>query len=192
MKNALEKIPKGLRQQLDDKTLQLRNNCAALYALLEERAAPVKVQRIQDELGIGPAQYQAACRFLLENTEEFYATQDGIVLKKHASEDQRYWHLAWSLGIFQVSGRHLKLDQDLLKRAPDDVRKLVEEGRLKEPRRLLELQEEAQKARSTLALVLQMYREVENILRAASRKQVKSKDWKDGLKKIKKELRKNE
>lgn len=190
MEKAIKKVPKGLLQQLEGQALQLTSDCAAIYALLDERAAPVKAKDIQATLGIGPESYRTACRALLNTTAELYVTQEGAVLKKYASEDHRYWHLAWSLGIFQVSGQHLTMDEDLLKRAPRAIKKLIDEGKLSDAARLQSLSKEAQQAKVVLLEVVEMYREIGKLLTAASRKQIKSKEWKSGLKKIKKELEK--
>ena len=188
MKDALKKIPNKLLLQLDAQALQLKRDCAAIYAFLDERAAPVKAKEIQTTLSIGAESYRIACRALLATTAELYVTQEGAVLKKYASEDHRYWHLAWSLGIFQVSGQHLTMDEDLLKRAPRDIKKLIDEGKLSDAVRLQSLSQEALQAKAVLLQVAGMYREIEKLLTAASRKQIASKDWKRGLKKIKKEL----
>ena len=187
-KDALTKVPKSLLQQLDNHAMQIKDNSAAIYLLLEERAAPVKVKEIQEVLGLGPSSYQSACRALLETTAELYVTQDGIVLKKYATKDQQYWHLAWSLGLFEISGQHLTMDEKLVKSAPQAIQKLLTEGKLKDARRIGELLNKAKQTRVVLANVMNMYREIEDILNAASRKQIKSKDWKKGLKQIKKEL----
>ena len=187
-KDALTKVPKSLLQQLDNHAMQIRSNSAAIYLLLNERVGPVKVKEIQEVLGLGPASYQSACRALLETTAELYVTQDGIVLKKYATDDQQYWHLAWSLGLFEISGQHLTMDEELLKTAPQAIQKLLDEGKITDARRIGELSDKAKQAKVVLLKVVNMYREIENVLNAASRKQIKSKDWKKSLKQIKKGL----
>lgn len=183
--NQLNRMPRGVRQQLARRPRQVQENCAAVYALLDDRQGPVTVEKIRKELNLTPGSFKKAIQELLKTTSGLYVTQNGYVLQQHATEDERYWHIGWSLGLFQVAGEHLVLDTDLLKLTPRAITKLVREGKLRDPGRLQQLQMKARERQAVLQKVVHMYREVDRILGSATRKPIKSKDWKKGLKQVK-------
>src|SRR5437867_4158168 len=128
-----QNIPAALLDEIGNAALRIQRNAFAVYDLLDRRKGPVKVEQIQVELGISQDEYRNVRQLLSGTSAELYVTQAGIVLKKHLSSDeQRYWHLSWSLGLFRESGEQLVLDEDLLERAPDAVLKLVAEHKIRE------------------------------------------------------------
>ena len=189
--NALEKVSNKLQRELTGSSMQTANNAAAIYDLLDRTKAPVKARQIQAELRLTSYAYRNACR-LLESAPsvELYFTQDGVVLKKYlASDEQRYWHLAWSLGLFEISGSQLVLDKDLLKEVPAALKKLREEGKLTQESRLNGLRSRTRQAIGVLVEVLDMYNQVNRALEVAALPDITGKDWTQTLGKIKKELK---
>lgn len=186
---ALQKLPSALQKQITGASLRIQNNAAAMYDLLDRKACPVKVEQIQKELGIGPEEYRSARQLLTGTDAEVYVTQEGIVLKKHLStEAQRYWHLAWSLGLFEASGEQLVLDEDLLQQVPNALLKLLAHGKFREHSRLTAIQSRARKAIGTLVKVVSMYRQVDRAIGVALLPKVSGKEWKEALGEIKKQL----
>ncbi len=187
--NALQKIPSDLQKEITGASLRIQNNAAAIYDLLDRKACPVKVEEIQKQLLIGPEEYRSARQLLEGTSAQVYVTQDGIVLKKYlTTEDQRYWHLAWSLGLFQASGEQLVLDEDLLQKVPDALLKLLDEGKMREHDRLTALRTRTQRAIGTLLKVMNMYKEVGKAIDVALLPKVSEKDWKKALIEIRKRL----
>jgi hypothetical protein len=187
---ALEKVPLALQKELAGFAVQTQNNAAAIFDLLDRKAGPVKAKAVQEELGLTPYAYRNACRLLAETSVELYYTQEGVVLKRYLStDDERYWHLAWSLGMFEVSGKQLTLDRDLLKRVPAAILKLIGDGRLTQASRVDALRTRSKQAIAVLMDVLDMYQEVNRALEVAALPEVTGKDWKQTLGKIKKELK---
>jgi hypothetical protein len=183
-------VPVKLQKELAGFALQIQNNAAAIFDLLEKTGGPVKAKQIQTEIGLNPTSYRNACRLLEKTSVGLYFTQDGVVLKKHiSSDDQRYWHLAWSLGLFEVSGSQLTLDRDLLQQVPEALRKLREEGKLTQESRLNALRARTKQAIGVLADVLDMYHEVNRALEVVALPEITGKDWKKTLGKIKKEIK---
>lgn len=190
MTNALQKIPITLQKELTGHSLRIQNNAAAIYDLLDRSGSAVKVDAIQKELGIGPEEYRSARKLLMATSVGLYVTQDGIILKKYlSSEEQRYWHLAWSLGLFEVSGKQLTLDRDLLQKVPDALIKLLNEGKLTQHNRLSALRTRTGKAIGILMEVVNMYRQVDRALGLALLPAVSGKDWKKTLGEINKQLK---
>ncbi len=187
---AIQKVPTALLQELAGAAVQVQRNAGAIYALLDRKACPVKVADIQKELGIGPGEYKSARQLLQGTSAEVYITQDGLVLKKYLSTDeQRYWHLAWSLGLLEVSGEQLVMDEDLLQKVPAALAMLIKDGKLRQHDRLSRLRTKAQKTIGTLAKVVNMYRQVDRALGIALLPKVTGKDWDDALGEIKKQLK---
>jgi hypothetical protein len=187
---ALQKIPKALQTEITGASLRTSANAAALYELLDSRRGPVKVKDVMAQLGIGLTEYRAARQLLTGTSAEVYVTQEGVVLKKHLTEDeQRHWHLAWSLGLFEASGEQLVLDEDLLEQVPVALVKLLTEGKLREHNRLNALRTKAQKTIGTLLKVVDMYRQVDKALGVALLPKVSGKDWKGAMKEVKAQLR---
>jgi hypothetical protein len=187
---ALEKIPVELQRQLAEASMKVRDDAAAIYGLLDKAGAPVKVEQIQKELNITPYAYRNACRLLRTTAAEVYPTQEGVVLKKYVTEDEkRYWHLAWSLGLFELSGHDLTLDRDLLKRVPEALEKLREEGKLKQENTLNHLRRRTRESVAILVDVLDMYREVNRMLEVSALPEITGSDWKRTFAKIKKEVK---
>ncbi|HSE17690.1 MAG TPA: hypothetical protein VLB46_11610 [Pyrinomonadaceae bacterium] len=187
---ALEKIPRGLQKELAGHSLKTQNNAAAIFDLLDRKAGPVKAKAVQEELDLTPYAYRNACRLLAETSVDLYYTQEGVVLKKYLSADEeRYWHLAWSLGSFEVSGKQLTLDRDLLKRVPAAIEKLIVDKKLTQASRLEALRTRSKQAIAILMDVLDMYQEVNRALEVAALPEVTGKNWKPTLAKIKSELK---
>jgi hypothetical protein len=186
---AIEKVPVKLQKELAGFALQIQNNAAAIFDLLDRNKGPVKAKAIQAELLLTASAYRNACRLLEKTSVGLYFTQDGLVLKEYiSSDDQRYWHLAWSLGLFEISGTQLILDRDLLKQVPAALKKLRDEGKLTQENRLDALRSRTRQAIGVLVEVLDMYNEVNRALEVASLPEVTGKDWKKTLGKVKKEL----
>lgn len=186
---ALQKVPVALQAEIAGAALRIQNNAAAIYDLLDQKAGPVKVEEVQRQLGIGPGEYRSAMQLLSGTKAEIYVTQDGICLKKFVStEDQRLWHLSWSLGLVQSAGEQLVLDEDLLKKVPSALMTLLAEGKLREHGRLMALRTKTQKVLGTLLKVANMYRQVGAAIEIALLPKVSEKDWKKQLAEIRKFL----
>jgi|ERR1051326_8351005 hypothetical protein len=186
---ALDKVPGKLQKELAGAAAEIQNNAAAIFDVLDRNRGPVKAKAIQTELSLTPTAYRNACRLLEKTSVGLYFTQDGLVLKEYISSDeQRYWHLAWSLGLFEVSGSQLILDKDLLEQVPDALKKLRDDGKLTQENRLNALRSRTRQAIGVLVEVLDMYNEVNRALEVASLPEVTGKDWKKTLGKVKKEL----
>ncbi len=169
--------PKSLTQQLqlNRHAQHLRRHVASLVGLLDSEGGPIPASEIQTRLQISPRTYQETCRSLLRNQEagiELYVTQEGVVLKRDATDEQRWWHLAWSVGLFQVAGQHLALDEDLIRRAPQAVERLIDEGRLDDARRVQNLIRRAREARLVAQTTANMYSRIERILREHVRQEL--------------------
>ena len=186
---ALQKIPSALQNEITGASLRIQNNAAAIYDLLDRKACPVTVEDIQKELGIGPGEYRSAMQLLAGTSAEAYVTQDGIVLKKYVTtEDQRYWHLAWSLGLFQASGEQLVLDEDLLLKVPSALATLLAEGKFREHGQLTALRTKTQKVLGTLLKVMNMYKQVGAAIEVALMPKVSENDWRKQLAEIRRQL----
>jgi len=186
---AIEKVPVKLQKELAGFALAIQNNAAPTFDLLDRSTGAVKAKPSQTELSPTPTGYRNACRLLEKTSVGLYFTQDGLVLKQYiSSDDQRYWHLAWSLGLFEISGTQLILDRDLLQQVPAALKKLRDEGKLKQESRLDALRSRTRQAIGVLVEVLDMYNEVNRALEVASLPEVTGKDWKKTLGKVKKEL----
>ncbi len=90
--------------------------------------------------------------------------------------------------MFEISGTQLILDRDLLQQVPAALKKLRDEGKLKQESRLDALRSRTRQAIGVLVEVLDMYNEVNRALEVASLPEVTGKDWKKTLGKVKKEL----
>jgi len=190
MTEALQKIPTALQKELTGYSLSVQANAAAIYDLLDREGCAVKVEAIKKELNIGPEEYRSARKLLMMSSAGVYVTQDGIILKKYlTTEEQRYWHLAWSLGLFEVSGKQLTLDEDLLQKVPDAVIKLISEGKLTDHKRVSALRSRAKQAIGILMEVADMYRKVDKALGLTLLREVSGKDWNKTLGEIKKQLK---
>jgi hypothetical protein len=187
---ASQNIPAALQDEISGAALRIQRNAFALYDLLDRRAGPVKVKEIQEALGLGPDEYRSARQLLSGTSAELYVTQEGVVLKRFLSaDDQRYWHLSWSLGLFRESGEQLVLDEDLLKRAPDALLTLFAAGKLREESRLRSLLTKTQTVMGTLAKVMDMYRNIERAIQVTLLPTIKGKDWKHSMAELKKQLK---
>ena len=157
------------RLQLNRHAQRLRQHVSGLVGLLDSEGGPIRVSEVQSRLRIGPKMYTDICRSLLINPQEgieLYLTQEGVVLKRDATDEHRLWHLSWCLGSHEVSGMHLALDEDLMRRMPQMVETLITEGRLNDARRVRQLIGKAIRARGTSQTVTEMYGRIEGILRA--------------------------
>jgi hypothetical protein len=188
--NALQKVPVSLQKELAGASLRIQNNAAAIYDLLDRKASPVKVEAIQHELGLGPEEYRSARKLLMQTSVGIYITHEGITLKKYlTAEEQRYWHLAWSLGLFEVSGQQLAMDEDLLEKAPAALMQLLAEGRLTAHNRLSALRTRARQAMGVMLKLAEMYRRIDKTLGLALLPQVSGNEWKKTLGEIRKQLK---
>ncbi len=186
---ALQKIPSTLLNEITSGSLRIQNNAAAIYDLLDQKQGPVKVEEIQKQLGIGLQEYRSARHLLMGTSAELYVTQDGVILKKYLSTDeQRFWHLAWSLGLFMEAGEQLVLDTDLLQKVPHALVKLLEDGKFREHGLLAGLRTKTQKAVGTLLKVMDMYKQVQKAIDIVLLPQVKPGDWKKMLADVRKQL----
>jgi hypothetical protein len=186
---ALQRIPTGLQKELTGASLRIQNNAAAMYDLLDRKRCPVKVADVQKELGISHDEYKSARHLLTGTSAEVYVTQDGVVLKKYlTTDDQRYWHLAWSLGLFEASGEQLLLDEDLLRKVPTALLTLLNDGKLRDHNRLAALRTKAQKTAGTLLKVVDMYRQIDRAIGVAVLPKVSGQDWKHAMKEVKRQL----
>ncbi len=185
-----QNIPVALQDEISNAALRIQRNAFEVYDLLDRRKAPVTVEKIQEELDLTPDEYRNVRQLLSGTSAELYVTQDGIVLKKHLSEEeQRYWHLSWSLGLFRESGEQLVLDKDLLQRAPDALLKLMTDRKLKEESNLRSLLTKTQRVMGTLVNVMDMYRKIERTIGVALLPSIKGKDWPQAVKELKKQLK---
>jgi hypothetical protein len=175
---------------------RVTNNANAIYGLLDAAGGPVKVTTIQTSLNINAQEYRKARQHLTANlADDVYITQDGLVLRKHVkgphAASQRFWHLAWSLGLFEVSGQQLIMDEDMLGAAPAAFVHLLNTGKLPaDEKRLTALQVKARQRIGTLLKVVNMYRSIDRALGLALIPYVQTKDWKAGLKEISDQLKK--
>jgi hypothetical protein len=188
---APQNIPASLQTEISNAALQVQRHAFELYDLLDRRKGPVTVAKIQEELQLNPEQYRTARQLLSGTSAEIYVTEEGVVLKKYLSsdDDRRYWHLSWSLGLFRESGEQLVLDEDLLKRVPDALDKLIRERKMKEESKLRSLLAKTQKIMGTLQVVMDMYRKIERTIGVALLPGIKEKDWPDAMKELKKQLK---
>jgi len=83
----------------------------------------------------------------------------------------------------------LVLDEDLLKRVPDVLDKLIRERKMKEESKLRSLLAKTQKIMGTLQVVMDMYRKIERTIGVALLPGIKEKDWPDAMKELKKQLK---
>jgi len=190
--NAIKKIPVALRKELNNAADRIRGNAEAIYDMLDQQKGPVTVDQMQKELGLRPDECRTARRLLMSTESAgVYVTQDGLILTKYATHnDHRFWHLAWSLGLFEVSGRQLVLDQDMLESAPDALVKLWNAGKFQDYNRLTALKRRTRESLAVLVKVVEMYKRIEKTIDVLLLPQVASKDWKGGLRQIKKQLEK--
>src|SRR5437588_1317316 len=138
--NSLQRMPVDLQVELTSASPVQQRNVAEIYDLLDRTKGPLKAAAIQKTLNMKVPAYRAAIK-VLHRAKIVYATQDGLLLDKAlATFDERTWHLAWSLGSFEFSGRELTLDVDLLRQVPDALRRLQAEGKWKERRTIERLQ----------------------------------------------------
>ncbi len=187
--NSLQKMPVDLQIELTSASPVQRRNVAEIYDLLDRTKGPIKSAAIQQKLRMDAHAYRAAVK-VLHRAKAIYATQDGLLLNKTlATLDERNWHLAWSLGSFEFSGRELTLDVDLLKQVPDALRRLQAEGKWKEKRTIERLQNRTAQAIGVLTDVINMYQEIQHILGVASLSKITGSDWKGTMGEIKKELK---
>jgi|ERR1019366_388297 hypothetical protein len=169
---------------------RVNDHAMAIYSLLDSSRGPVKIAQIKQALKINDQEYRRARQHLTTVVENVYITMEGLVLREHVnSEDQRLWHLAWCLGLLEVSGNQLAMDEDLLERAPGALIKMLSEGKLKDHKRLSGLQESAKKRVVTILKLAEMYRRVDKALGLALLSEVTSKDWHDGLRQIRNQIR---
>jgi hypothetical protein len=168
---------------------KVKNNAAGIYNILDAERGPVKVAVIQQKLKINADEYRTARQHLTSITDDVYITQDGLVLRKYVQkDDQRYWHLAWSLGLLEVSGQQLAMDEDLLARAPVALATMWNQGKLRDHKRLSALQTRARERVGTLVKLADMYRRIDRQLGMMLLPYVSSKDWNQGLRAIRDQL----
>jgi hypothetical protein len=188
--SALQNLPLSIQNQLAGAALRIQNNAAAIYDLLDRKRVPVKVESIKNELGIGTEEYRTARKLLMNTNLGVYITHEGITLQKYlTAEEQRYWHLAWSLGLFEVSGGQLLLDEDLLEKAPDALVKLLNEGKLTQHNRLSALQTRTRQSLGVMLKLVEMYRRIDRALGLFLLPHVSGNEWKKTLGEIKKQLK---
>lgn len=187
--SAMQNLPPALLAELAGAATRALNDAAALYDLLDRKGCAVPVQEIQKQLALTPKQYQGAMHVLEGTSAKVYITQDGIILQKFVpTEEQRLWHLSWSLGSFLTAAEQLVLDQDLLQQVPDALRKLLAAGRLRDHHRLLALRTKAQRALGTLLKAMNMYKQVCAEIEVAVLPKLSPGNWQKQLQEMKKYL----
>lgn len=176
MTNQLQRVPRALQDELAGQSKEIINRAYGIFALLDRRARPVRAQEGMRELHVGPHEYRSACRLLLRS-ERFpvYVTPAGLVLRKHATKEHRFWHMAWSMGLFEMSSQQLTLDEDILDRTPEGVLKLLEAVSAKDMIQIQKLQKRAKDMRTYVLKVAEMYQRVGRALEAAQRPQIPTK-----------------
>lgn len=169
---------------------RVSRNAEAIYDILDSEKGPVKVAVIQERLKIGAHDYRLARQHLTAVIEGVYITSEGLVLQKYLrNAEQRFWHLAWCLGLLEISGQQLTMDEDLLRDAPAALMRMWNRGQLSDYKRLSLLQTNARKRIATLLNLAEMYRRIDQSLNITLLpKTLTSKDWHDGLRQIKKQL----
>lgn len=171
---------------------RVTDNAIAIYDLLDAARGAVKVADIEHRLGISARDYRRARQHLLSSDlgEEIYITHEGLMLTKYRpAPDQRFWHLAWCLGLIEVSGQQLVLDEDMLSTAPEALARMWNRGQLRSDRAHLErLQHAAHKRLGTLLKVAEMYRTMDRQLQLMLLPHIASRDWNDGLRQIRNRL----
>ena len=171
---------------------RIGNNAAAIFDLLDESKGPVKVKTIQEALNLTPQEYRSARQLLALEDRDVYITQEGLILKRYANKsgDLRFWHLAWCLGLLEVSGQQLVMDEDMLLEAPAAFVKLLDSGKLPaDEKRLSRLQTKARARIGTLLKLADMYRKIDKVFGLALLPSTVSKDWKGGMREIRNNLK---
>lgn len=171
---------------------RITDHAQGIYDVLDAERGPVKVADIQHRLRISGQEYRLARQHLTSVLrDDVYITQDGLVLTKYVQGmNERFWHLAWSLGLLEVSGQQLVMDEDLLARAPAALTAVWNQGKIgADPARLRLLQGRARERVGTLLKVADMYRKIERQLGLFLLPYVTSKDWNQGLRQIRDQLR---
>lgn len=197
MSNAIAKLPKATALELKSRyRAQIVSLAAEMYDILDRAGAPLTNARLRAEMGLddNPELYRTVKRALVRaQGAGVYVSQDGIVLHKYATKDQQYWHLAWSLGLFEISSIQLEMDEELLKKAPQAITKLIVQGKYDdtERKRLTALSNRAIEASGFLLRLARMYQEIHRAIDVYTRPEIKGKDLKDTMKEIKKLMQKS-
>ncbi|HYB62210.1 MAG TPA: hypothetical protein VEH50_12130 [Methylomirabilota bacterium] len=181
----------GLVQKRKDALQRITDNASAIYDVLDAERGPVKVADIQKRLKINGEEYRRARQHLTAMpSNDVYITQDGLVLTRYVQGmDQRFWHLAWSLGLLEVSGQQLVMDEDLLAQAPAALTKAWNQGKIGgDPNRLRALQGRARERVGTLLKLADMYKRIDRQLGLFLLPYVSSRDWNQGLREIRNQL----
>ncbi len=192
MSNAIAKLPKNAALVLKSRyRAEVVAKATEMYDVLDKARGPVTNARLRQELGLedNPEMYRTVKKALVRVPDtKVYVSQDGIVLHKYATRDQQYWHVAWSLGLFEISSIQLEMDEALLMQAPGAIAKLIAQGKYNdtEGRRLQALSNRAIEASGFLLRLARMYQEIHRAIEIYQRPEIRGKDLKSTMKKIKK------
>lgn len=192
MTNALAKLPKNLALHLKSRyRAEVVAKVEEMYGILFTAEVPVTNEQLRQKMGLddNPHLYREAKKALVWAPKStVYVTQDGIVLHKFATKDHQYWHLAWSLGLFEISSLQLEMDEDLLAQAPRAIHELIARGKYNdtEGRRLRQLSNRAIEASGFLLRLARMYQQMHRALNLYLLPEIKGTDLKTTMKQIKK------
>ena len=143
-------------------TEQLQNQ---IWFELDQAKCPITKEKFVKQLACSEYEFDEAKKALVRSGK-LYHCQEGYVLQEYATYDQQLWHLAWSLGLLEVSAIHIEMDQELLLTAPAVIKKLLTEGRMKAGHRkhLNRLRQQVIAAMDMPKRLLQMYHQVEDVI----------------------------
>lgn len=132
---------------------------------LEQAKGPLSKEVLSQRIGCSLQTFNDEKKALLKSGE-IYFCQEGYILKEYATYDQQLWHLAWALGLMEISSQQIVVDEDLLSLAPQAVQTLINQGKMDSIKRgrLNELRAKLIAAMEAPKLLLQTYRKVENLL----------------------------
>lgn len=132
---------------------------------LEQAKGPLSKEIICQRIGCSLQTFNDEKKALLKSGA-IYFCQEGYILKEYATYDQQLWHLAWALGLMEISSQQIVVDEDLLTLAPQAVQTLISLGKMDNIKRgrLNELRAKLVAAKETPMLLLKIYNKVENLL----------------------------
>ncbi|MFQ5738095.1 MAG: hypothetical protein ACE5JX_03720 [Acidobacteriota bacterium] len=197
MAKAIAKLPKNSTLSIRSRYgAQVLARAGEMYDILDKERGPVTNARLRQEMDLedNPEQYRTVKRALVRAPDtKVYVSQDGLVLHKYATKDQQYWHVAWSLGLFEISSIQLEMDEELLMQAPGAVARLLVQGKYgdSERKRLQYLSNRAIEASGFLLRLARMYQEVHRQIEIFQRPEIRGKDLKATMQKMKKLMEKS-
>lgn len=132
---------------------------------LDQAKGPLKNENLCTLCQCSEGDLREAKKHLIR-TGQIYVCQEGVILKEYATPDHQFWHLAWGLGLLEVSAIHVEMDRELLLSAPKQIKQLLADGRMRpeHQERLNRLRQQLVVAMTVPKTLLQLYHQVENIL----------------------------